>query len=192
MHTGDVLSPYLGGSEAKLRGLFAQARQAAPCILFFDELDCLASNRDSSGGEGDAGSVYSRLLSTLLNEMDGVGGDSRSDKHVLVLAATNRREAIDAALLRPGRLEESVYIPLPHSNDYEAITHVALRGVPLEPQVDVGEVSRRLEKGGKTMLSGADIVAVCREAAMEALRESVDCRAVGMRHFERAMDSKLS
>ena len=97
----EIFSPFLGDSEARLRAAFARARSALPCIIFLDELDSMAAERES-GGEGEAASVYGRVLSTLLNEMDGVSG--RADG-LLVLAATNRLEAVDAALLRPGRLQ---------------------------------------------------------------------------------------
>jgi len=112
----DVLDKWLGGSEAALRLFFQKARNAAPCILFLDDLDAIATNRQTAADVGDAaGSVMSRLLSTLLNEMDGVS--SSVDAGVLVVACTNRMDRLDAALLRPGRLEEHVEISLPTVED---------------------------------------------------------------------------
>ena len=102
VRASEVFNQWLGGSEATLRSIFSRARAASPCILFFDELDSLATNRE--GGDSDATSgVQSRILTTLLNEMDGIT-NAGGKQGILVVAATNRLDAIDAALLRPGRL----------------------------------------------------------------------------------------
>ena len=117
VRAADVMDKWLGGSEATLRSLFTRARSAAPCILFFDEIDAIASNRASS--DGVTADVMSRLLSTLLNEMDGISSSHQSN--VVVVACTNRLESLDAALLRPGRLEEHIALTLPSQFDSLAI-----------------------------------------------------------------------
>ena len=134
----DLLDQWLGGSEARLRLVFQRARNAAPCLLFFDELDALATNRSSDDGYGgDTTGVMSRLLSTFLNELDGVSTASTaatttasntstasslsSNLGVLVVACTNRMESLDAALLRPGRLEEHIQVSPPTVPDVQAI-----------------------------------------------------------------------
>ncbi|CAN0076187.1 unnamed protein product, partial [Sphacelaria rigidula] len=182
---------YLGETEAKLRSLFARARAAAPCILFLDELDSITAKRGDGGmgdaGGGEAGGVYARVLSTLLNEMDGVasgGGTSQpkrqsegSDRstvsaggRVLVLAATSRRHMLDSALLRPGRLHESIEFGMPNKEDREGVLRVHARRLPLAAQVDFERLSRDDVAGG---LSCADLEASCRDAAMAAMREDL-------------------
>lgn len=155
---------YLGETEAKLRALFARARAAAPCILFLDELDAITAKRGGGGdGSGGAGGVHMRVLSTLLNEMDGVATTSSSSGSsnnatggggVLVLAATNRKDAIDAALLRPGRLHESVEFGMPGKEDREGVLRVHAQRLPLSDGVDLARLSQDDVSGG---LSCADI-----------------------------------
>lgn len=157
---------YLGETEAKLRALFARARAAAPCILFLDELDAITAKRGDGGADagGGAGGVHARVLSTLLNEMDGVattsaprrsgGGGVDRGGGVLVLAATNRRDALDAALLRPGRLHESVEFGMPGREDREGVLRVHVRRLPLSAEVDIARLSQDDVSGG---LSCADI-----------------------------------
>lgn len=165
MRASEVFNQWLGGSEAILRSIFSRARAASPCILFFDELDSLAINRE--GGESDATSgVQSRILTTLLNEIDGitnVGGM----QGVLVVAATNRLEAIDAALLRPGRLEEHVLLSYPKSSCIHQILLLHTAKMPIDSSVDIVKLSDRLE-GCKA--TGAEIEGVCRDACMIAIR----------------------
>ena len=177
----EVFSPFLGDSEARVRNAFARARRAAPCILFLDELDAMAAGRgvggEGGGGEGGSGGVYARVLSTLLNEMDGVSGQAQG---LLVLAATNRREAVDAALLRPGRLQESLLVPYPRPDlDYLPILQVATRRMPLHTDVDLGQlvtnVLKPLVDGGgreEKIVTPANLVALCREAGLACLRET--------------------
>lgn len=160
---------YLGETEAKLRTLFARARAAAPCILFLDELDAITARRGDSGssssGTGGAEGVYARVLSTLLNEMDGLAGRasmvgrgsagakraaSAGSANVLVLAATNRIDALDAALLRPGRLHESVELGLPGKEDREGVLRVHASRLPLSSGVDLERLSRADVSGGLT------------------------------------------
>ncbi|CAN0145597.1 unnamed protein product, partial [Hapterophycus canaliculatus] len=165
VRSSELLSRYLGETEAKLRALFSRARAAAPCILFLDELDAITAKRGDGGdgdGGGEAGSVHARVLSTLLNEMDGVAssggggtptpssggavagggsGASRGGGGVLVLAATNRRGALDAALLRPGRLHESVELGVPGREDREGVLRVHAGRLPLAPGTDLERLS---------------------------------------------------
>lgn len=160
---------YLGETEAKLRALFSRARAAAPCILFLDELDAITAKRGDGGGEGSggAGSVHARVLSTLLNEMDGVattsgpapasassssggGPAAGAGGGVLVLAATNRRDALDAALLRPGRLHESVELGVPGREDREGVLRVHAGRLPLDAGVDLARLSQDDVSGGLT------------------------------------------
>lgn len=159
----------MGETEAKLRALFSRARAAAPCILFLDELDAITAKRGDGSGGGDegeggggAGSVHARVLSTLLNEMDGVasgggGGMSASSPSptvgggVLVLAATNRRGALDAALLRPGRLHESVELGFPGREDREGVLRVHADRLPRGAAgIDLARLSQDDVSGGLT------------------------------------------
>jgi SpoVK/Ycf46/Vps4 family AAA+-type ATPase len=180
----ELFSQYLGESEAALRSVFAKARAAAPCILFFDEIDSLAAGRDLTGGGdggGQGGGVGERMLATLLNEMDGVEGS----RGVVVLAATNRFHAIDKALLRPGRIDQSILVPLPDADARERILRVTTegRGVPLSGAVDMGAMARRAWAEGR---SGADLSRLCQEAALVALRRDEGAASVCADDFEAA------
>ena len=125
----ELMSMYVGESERGVREVFHKARQAAPCIVFFDEIDALASTR-GGGGHQDAG-VGGRVLSQLLTELDGI----EELKGVLVLAATNRRDLLDPALLRPGRFDLQIELPLPDQAAREKIFQVHLRDRPLAADV---------------------------------------------------------
>ena len=156
VRASDVLDKWLGGSEAALRSLFERARSAAPCILFFDEIDAIASNRDNTGTEID---VSSRILTTFLNEMDGVSSDGSSG--VLVVACTNRVQDLDSALLRPGRIEEHVPLARPDQNDTHHILQLALGRVPIADDINLSDIAAVLFELNAT---GADIEGVCRDA----------------------------
>src|SRR6266852_1455686 len=155
----ELLSKWVGESEKGVREVFRRAKQAAPCIVFFDELDALAPRR--SGGEID-GQVGNRVIAQLLTEMDGIEGR----EGVIVLAATNRPELIDPALLRPGRFDMVVELDYPNETERYAIFAVHTRGRPLAPEITMEELAS-LTPGR----SGADIEAICRRAALLALRE---------------------
>ncbi|HEY2104751.1 MAG TPA: CDC48 family AAA ATPase [Candidatus Binataceae bacterium] len=157
----ELLSKYVGESERALREIFHKARQAAPCIIFFDEIDSLAPARGMGGA--DSG-VTERVLSQLLTELDGI----EELKGVLVLAATNRADRLDPALLRPGRLEEIIRFPLPDTEDRKAILAVHLRTKPLAITLTVDELAARTEN-----FSGAELAALCARAALCALRRAV-------------------
>ncbi|MBV8821155.1 MAG: CDC48 family AAA ATPase [Chloroflexi bacterium] len=159
----ELLSKWVGESEKGIREVFRRAKQAAPCIVFFDELDALAPRR---GGSNDS-NVGDRVIAQLLTEMDGIEGRAG----VLVLAATNRPELIDPALLRPGRFDLVVELHAPNEVERQAIFAVHLRGRPIAPEVTVEELAR-LTAGR----SGADIEAICRRASLLALREWITPR----------------
>ncbi|MFP3289559.1 MAG: CDC48 family AAA ATPase [Candidatus Micrarchaeota archaeon] len=159
----EVLSKYVGESEKTVREIFRKARLAAPCIIFIDEIDSIATARGSED-ELDSG-VSRRVVDTLLTEMDGLAGL----KNVVVLAATNRPEAIDPALLRPGRFDRIIEIPMPDAETRLAIFKVHTRNMPLDKSVSLEELANQTE--GYT---GAEIENICREAGMNAIRANRD------------------
>eukprot|EP00921_Rhytidocystis_pertsovi_P014256 GHVQ01023181.1.p1 GENE.GHVQ01023181.1~~GHVQ01023181.1.p1 ORF type:complete len:881 (+),score=86.57 GHVQ01023181.1:67-2709(+) len=161
----ELLTMWFGESEANVRDLFDKARAAAPCILFFDEMDSIAKARGSgTGGGGEAGD---RVINQILTEIDGVG----TRKPVFVIGATNRPDILDPAITRPGRLDQLIYIPLP---DYKSRVNVflaALRKSPLGVGVDINEMAERTSG-----FSGADIMEICQRAAKNAIREAIACQ----------------
>lgn len=166
VRASDVLDQWLGGSEAAIRSLFSRARAASPCVLFFDEIDALANNREDDGASVD---VSSRILTTFLNEMDGVstGGDS----DVLVVACTNRFERLDAALLRPGRLDEHVMLTMPDAADIREMMGIHLAKVPLSEDVNITELAELMME---LDASGADVEGLCRDACSRVIRKSTE------------------
>jgi transitional endoplasmic reticulum ATPase len=161
----ELLSMYVGESERSLRDLFRKARQAAPCIIFFDEIDALAAAR--SGGGADSG-VGARMLSQLLTELDGI----EELKGVFVLAATNRPDLLDPALLRPGRFDMQFDVPLPDDAARETIFDIHLRGRPVEEGATAAWLAQ--ETPG---FSGAQVEAVCRHAVMAAIARRIAAAA---------------
>jgi transitional endoplasmic reticulum ATPase len=157
----ELLSMYVGESERGLRDVFRKARQAAPCIIFFDEIDALASTR--SAGREDSG-VSGRVLSQLLTELDGI----EELRGVLVLAATNRLDLLDPALLRPGRFDVQMELPLPNAVTREKIFHVHLRQRPLASGITADCLAQQTEG-----FTGADIEGICRRAMMAILAERI-------------------
>ncbi|MDK2795713.1 MAG: transitional endoplasmic reticulum ATPase [Archaeoglobaceae archaeon] len=156
----ELLSKWVGESEKHVRDMFKKARQVAPAIIFFDEIDSLAPRR---GGIGDS-QVTERVVSQLLTELDGL----EELREVVVIAATNRPDMIDPALLRPGRIERHIYIPPPDKEARKEIFKIHLKNKPLSEDVNLDELAERTEG-----YSGADIEAVCREAGMLAIREAL-------------------
>ncbi|MCU4926734.1 CDC48 family AAA ATPase [Halobacteria archaeon AArc-dxtr1] len=152
----EIIDRYVGESEKAVRKVFERARQAAPSIVFFDEIDAIA------GARGESHEVTERVVSQLLTELDGM----RENPNLVVLAATNRKEYLDPALLRPGRLDTHVLVPEPDREARTKILSVHARGKPLADDVDVEEVAAELE--GYT---GADLEAIVRNASMRAIRE---------------------
>lgn len=157
----ELLSKFIGESERGVREVFRKAKQAAPCIVFFDEIDALLPVRDAGGI--DAG-VAERVLSQFLAEFDGV----EELKGVLILGATNRIDILDPAVVRPGRFDEIIEIPPPSENDRAAIFRVHLAGKPVAKEVDI-ECLIACSAG----FSGARIAAVCQRAALRAIRRTV-------------------
>jgi AAA family ATPase len=147
----------------------------APSIVFFDEIDALGGAR---GGGGGSSKVGERVLAQLLTEMDGVVCLSG----VIVVAATNRPDLMDRALLRPGRLDRVVYVPLPDLATRRQVLDVHTRNMPLNPDLDIERLA--LDTEG---YSGAEIAAVCNEAALAALEEDAEADTVAARHFSVAL-----
>jgi len=156
----EIMSKWVGESEKAIREIFKKARQAAPTIIFLDEIDSIAPRR----GEGFDSNVTERVVSQLLTEMDGL----EELRGVVVIAATNRPDIIDPALLRPGRLDRLIYVGSPDFEARKAIFRVHLRGKPLADDVDIDYLARVTEG-----YVGADIEALCREAALMAMREVI-------------------
>jgi len=171
----EVLSKWVGESERAIRVTFRRARQAAPCIIFFDEIDAIAPRR---GIRSDTTGVTDRIVNQLLTEMDGI----ERLENVVVIAATNRPDILDPALLRPGRFDRIIYVPPPDVKGRLEIFKVHTKKMPLAEDVNLQKLAE-LTKG----YTGADIEAVCREAAMIALREKFEPRPVEMKHFLKAL-----
>jgi transitional endoplasmic reticulum ATPase len=157
-----LYSKWLGESERALREVFKKARRAAPCILFFDTIDALAPK---FGADHLGSDIYQRILSQLLREIDNL----RDVKGVLLLAATNRPERVEPALLRSGRFDYILPFSKPGAVDRAAILRICSRRVPLAPDVDIDEFASRLE--GST---GADIESLCKKATLLAIAKHAD------------------
>jgi transitional endoplasmic reticulum ATPase len=157
----ELLSKWVGESERAVREIFRKAKQAAPSIIFFDEIDSIAPVR--GGGYGDS-HVTERVISQLLTEMDGL----EELRGVVVIAATNRPDIIDPALLRPGRFDKLLYVPPPEIKARKEILKIHLKNKPLAEDVDIEELSK-----GTEGYTGADLAAVCNTAVMLAIREHI-------------------
>merc|ERR1712199_85251 len=156
----ELLTMWFGESEANVRDTFAKARAAAPCVLFFDELDSIAQQRGNS--QGDAGGAGDRVMNQLLTEMDGVG----AKKNVFIIGATNRPDIIDPALMRPGRLDQLIYIPMPDFESRLSILKATLRKSPVSKDVDLSYLASQTDK-----FTGADLTEICQSACKMAIRE---------------------
>jgi len=184
----ELLNKFVGESEKGVREVFSKARENAPTIVFFDEIDSIATER--GGGATDSG-VGERVVSQLLTELDGL----EALEDVVVIATTNRPDLIDSALLRPGRLDRHVHVPVPDEDARRKILDVHTEHKPLADDVDLAAIARRTEG-----YVGADLEAVAREASMSAsrefvgsvtreeVRESVGNVRVTMAHFEQALE----
>ncbi|MCX6767884.1 MAG: CDC48 family AAA ATPase [Candidatus Micrarchaeota archaeon] len=170
----ELLSKWVGESEKGLREVFRKARTAAPCIIFFDEIDSIAPLR----GEDEGTHVTERMVNQMLSEMDGI----QNMKDVVVIAATNRIDIVDPALLRPGRFDKLLEVPMPDDATRLAILKVHTKGMPLAEDVDLKALAKQAEG-----YSGADLEALCREAGMTALRENLEAKKVTASHFKKAM-----
>jgi transitional endoplasmic reticulum ATPase len=171
----EILSKWVGESEKAIRQIFRRARMVAPAIVFFDEIDSIASIRGS-----DPSGVIDRIVNQLLTELDGI----QPLRRVTIIAATNRPDLLDPALLRPGRFDKLIYVPPPDFKARLEIFKVHTRKMPLSEDVNIEELAKLAD--GYT---GADIAAVCREATMIALREtyantgSLQVVKVSRKHF---------
>ncbi|KAJ5068485.1 cell division control protein 48 [Anaeramoeba ignava] len=172
-----IYSIFLGDAEQRIRDLFRAAREASPSIIFLDEIESLVGKRSTSI-HSHSNSVRDRVLSTLLNEMDGI----ESAKDVLVLAATNRVDLIDEALLRPGRFDQILKIDLPNLYARQKIFEIKTRNMNLDPDVDLKKLSQLTHN-----MSGADIENIVRETAIIALRENVEQKILHFYHFQKAL-----
>jgi len=172
----ELLSKWVGESEKGVREVFRKARQTAPTVVFFDEIDSIASTRgDSSGDSG----VTQRVVNQLLTEIDGM----EELRDVAIIAATNRPDIIDPGLMRPGRFDRHIKVDNPNEEGRMAIFKVHTQDMPLAKDVDLKKLSK--ETNGYV---GADIEAVCREAAMLTLRDNIESEEVAMKYFNKAMD----
>ena len=184
----ELLNKFVGESEKGVREVFSKARENAPTVVFFDEIDSIAGERGQHANDSGVGE---RVVSQLLTELDGL----EELEDVVVIATSNRPDLIDSALLRPGRLDRHVHVPVPDEEGREAIFEVHTRNKPLAEDVDLADLARRTEG-----YVGADIEAVTREAAMAATRELIEMSdpedlvgnvgnvRIGVEHFDQALD----
>ena len=181
----ELMSKFLGESERGVREVFRKAKQASPCILFFDEFDSLVPER----GLADGSQTTERVISQFLTELDGL----EELKGVLVLAATNRKDLIDPAILRPGRFDFILEFDLPDAETRQEILRVHTSGKPLTDDVDLQSLARETDG-----LAGSDIEAICREASLAAIGEFVKAASkdnslhISKRHFDLALQSLRS
>eukprot|EP00123_Amoebidium_parasiticum_P005975 comp17040_c1_seq1/m.15748 comp17040_c1_seq1/g.15748 ORF comp17040_c1_seq1/g.15748 comp17040_c1_seq1/m.15748 type:complete len:805 (-) comp17040_c1_seq1:554-2968(-) len=159
----ELLTMWFGESEANVREIFDKARAAAPCVLFFDELDSIAKARGGSAGDG--GGAADRVINQVLTEMDGMN----AKKNVFIIGATNRPDIIDSAIMRPGRLDQLIYIPLPDQASRLSILKATLRKSPLAEDVDLNYLAEHTRG-----FSGADLTEICQRSAKLAIRESIE------------------
>ena len=172
----ELLSMYVGESERALREVFRKARAASPSIIFFDEIDAIGG---SSNGTGQHGAL--NVLTTLLNELDGI----ELLKGVFVLAATNKPEGLDPALMRPGRLDTVLYVGLPDSEARQEILHIRIRRMDVWEDVSIPEIAQVTEG-----YSGAELVSICQKAGYAALEEQElvgERQRIGRKHFDIAL-----
>jgi transitional endoplasmic reticulum ATPase len=169
----ELLDKWVGESERAVRELFRRAAEAVPSLVFLDEIDALAPRRGQSSDSG----VSDRVVAALLTELDGV----EPMREVVVLGATNRPDLVDPALLRPGRLERRVYIPPPDADARREILRASAKNTPLASDVDLGVIASTLDG-----YSAADCAALVREAALTAMRESLEATEVTAAHLDAA------
>ncbi|AJF62478.1 MAG: AAA family ATPase, CDC48 subfamily [archaeon GW2011_AR20] len=170
----ELLNKWVGESSRGIRKIFEKARQASPCIIFFDEIDSIAARRGTEYGN----KTIDQMVNTLLAEIDGL----QELNDVVVVAATNRPDIIDPGLLRPGRFDRLVLIPPPNKQARLDILNIHTKNMPLAKDVNLGEIAKATEG-----FVGADLESVCREAGLLALREDMKVKEVGKKHFETAI-----
>lgn len=167
----ELLNAWFGGSEANVRDLFDKARSASPCILFFDEMDSIARAR----GSGSGSDTSDRVINQILSEIDGIG----SGKTLFIIGATNRPDILDPGIMRPGRLDQLIYIPLPDYESRVSIFKANLRKSPVAHDITF-ELLAEVTEG----FSGADITEICQRAAKNAIRESITAEIERQRRVE--------
>ncbi len=167
----ELLSKWVGESEKAIREIFRKARSASPCIIFFDEFDSIVPQRGMR--TGDSG-VTERVISQFLTEIDGVEAVS----NIVVMAATNRPDILDPAIIRPGRFDRLTYVPKPSKTERRQMLAIFTKDMPITKDVNLDVIAEKMEG-----FSGADIENFCREAAIRALREDIHTASVDMRHF---------
>ncbi|ODQ77397.1 hypothetical protein BABINDRAFT_163642 [Babjeviella inositovora NRRL Y-12698] len=163
----ELLNMYIGESEANVRRVFQRARDAKPCVVFFDELDSVAPKR---GNQGDSGGVMDRIVSQLLAELDGMSGGDGGDG-VFVVGATNRPDLLDEALLRPGRFDKMLYLGISDTHEkQQKILEALTRKFPLDPKVDL----ERIAQGCPYTFTGADFYALCSDSMLNAMTRTAN------------------
>lgn len=172
----EVFSKWVGESEKAIREVFRKARMASPAVIFFDEFDSLVPRRGM--GYADSG-VTERVISQLLTEMDGI----MTLQDIVIVAASNRPDIVDPAVLRPGRFDRLIYVPEPNEESRLEIFKIYTKDIPLVKDVDITELARKTKS-----YSGADIEAVCREAALSALRRDINSKQVTFADFQKALE----
>ncbi|MHA1581973.1 MAG: AAA family ATPase, partial [Candidatus Baldrarchaeia archaeon] len=170
----ELMSKWVGESEKAVREIFRKARMVSPAIIFFDEIDSLAPRR----GFTNETQVTERVVSQLLTELDGL----EPLREIVVIAATSRPDMLDLALLRPGRFDRLIYVPPPDKKARLEILKIHTRKMPIADDVDLLKLAEATNG-----FVGADLAALCREAAMLALREDIEAKMVRWKHFEKAL-----
>jgi len=174
----EIMDKFVGEAEKAVKRIFQKARQAAPTIIFFDEIDAIAPKRGTDFGS----KVTERVVNSLLTEMDGL--EELSD--VIVVASTNRPDLLDPALIRPGRFDKIIATNVPGKKARLEIFKVHTKTMPLAKDIDIEKLAEKTDG-----YVGADIEAVCREAAMIALREDMEAKEILMKHFEKALEKVI-
>ncbi|HDQ60006.1 MAG TPA: AAA family ATPase [Candidatus Woesearchaeota archaeon] len=170
----EIFSKWVGESEKAIREIFRRARQASPTIIFFDEIDSLVPRR----GTGDGSKVSEKVIAQLLTEMDGLEDLSE----VSIIAATNRPDIIDPALMRPGRFDRLILVPPPDEEARLSVLGVHTKDMPLAKDVSLEKIAKETDG-----YSGADLASICREAGMNALREKLTSKEIKAKHFQKAL-----
>lgn len=189
--SADVYSPYVGAAEKFIVRIFDTARKNAPCLIFFDEIDTLAGRRPINSNSSN--DVQVRILSTLLTEMDGIiDGSDENNQQILVVAASNRPDMIDDALLRPGRLSKHIYVPAPDLQSRISILQLIAKHMPFAEDVNIIKIAEATE-----LYTGADICNLCNEAALLAferlsMETSENYYKINMREFDFALKNSKS
>lgn len=170
----ELLNMWFGGSEANVRNLFDKARAASPCILFFDEMDSIARARGAGGGGGSS-ETSDRVINQILSEIDGMG----SGKTLFIIGATNRPDILDPGIMRPGRLDQLIYIPLPDLESRVSIFKACLRKSPIGEDVSIRQLADVTDG-----FSGADLTEICQRAAKNAIRDSITAQIERQKRVE--------